>query len=211
MQALTKLGHTAAGTAGEISPFQSACRLPAVITDLHRLEYEALRSATTHRGTVRVWLFWTSMAAWGAAFLYVFSDPSLPRPATLVSLLILVAGFEAVAALHFGVERIGRYLQAAYEDGPGFGNLGPGWETTVMEFGRRYESAGLDPLFAVIFSLAALVNVLPVVTADSGSQFLALVAAHILFVARVIRIRRAARRQRQEDLDRFRQIIRAAP
>ena len=68
-----------------------------------------------------------------------------------------------------------------------------------MEFGRRYATAGLDPLFAVIFSIAALLNVLPVVAVDRGGEFLALVGAHILFVARVIRIRRAARRQRQED------------
>jgi hypothetical protein len=182
-----------------------------VITDLHRLEYDALRQTIRERGTARLWLFWGTIALWGGAFLYVFSLPSLPRPATLVSLLILAAGFEAVAAVHFGVERIGRYLQAAYEDGPGFGNLGPGWETAIMEFGRRHESAGLDPLFSVIFSIAALLNVLPVVTVDRGGEFLALVGAHILFVARVIRIRRAARRQRQDDLERFRQIIRAAP
>jgi hypothetical protein len=182
-----------------------------VITDLHRLEYEALRATIRQRGTARLWLFWASMAAWGGAFLFIFSSPSLPRASTLVSLLMLVAGFEAVAAFHFGVERIGRYLQAAYEDGPGFGNLGPGWETTVMEFGRRYDTAGLDPLFAVIFSIAALLNVLPLVSVDRGGEFLALVSAHILFVARVIRIRRAARHQRQEDLERFRQIVRAAP
>ena len=82
-----------------------------MITDLHRLEYEALRATIRQRGTARLWLFWASMAAWAGTFLYIFASPSLPRTATLVSLLMLVAGFEGIAALHFGAERIGRYLQ----------------------------------------------------------------------------------------------------
>ena len=48
---------------------------------------------------------------------------------TLVPLLILVAGFEAIFALHVNVERIGRYLQVFHEDDDG-------WEQVAMQFGR---------------------------------------------------------------------------
>ena len=63
---------------------------------------------------------------------------------TLVPLLVLAAGFEAIFALHMNVERIGRYLQVFHEqDG--------GWEHVAMRFGQRFPGAGPDPLFAQLF------------------------------------------------------------
>jgi hypothetical protein len=179
-----------------------------MILGLQQLEYEALRATIRQRGTARLWLFWASLVAWGETFLVIQALGTLPAACALISLLILVAGFESVAALHFGVERIGRYLQVAYEDA--FSAPADfGWERAAMEYGRRYETAGIDPLFTVIFAVAALLNLLPVARAGSGSEQIALVSAHLLFVARLIRIRRAARRQREEDLTRFRALLNA--
>ena len=47
---------------------------------------------------------------------------ALPFPvAAVIPLTMLVATFEAIRPLHFGAERIGRYLQVFYEetDAPG--------------------------------------------------------------------------------------------
>ena len=56
-----------------------------------------------------------------------------PPVASIVSLAVLVGGFEAVHALHVGAERIGRYLQVYYEALPD----GPRWETAVTTVGAR--------------------------------------------------------------------------
>jgi TRAP-type mannitol/chloroaromatic compound transport system permease small subunit len=71
----------------------------------------------------------------------------------MISLLVLVGGFEVVLSLHTGVERIGRYLQAAFESGQ---STPPAWEHVAMGMGARWLSpGGLDPLFSAVFLLAA--------------------------------------------------------
>ncbi len=73
------------------------------------------------------------------------------NPATaLFSLAVLAGGFEAIHALHVGVERIGRYLQVFYEGTPD----GPKWETTAMSVGPALPGGGIDPLFTVVFGFA---------------------------------------------------------
>lgn len=77
-------------------------------------EYSALRATIRERGTARVWIFVAGLAAWAAAVIATASLASLPI-ATLLPLLLLAGVFEAVYALHTGVERVGRYIQVFYE------------------------------------------------------------------------------------------------
>ena len=118
---------------------------------------------------------------------------------TLVPLLILVAGFEAVFALHVNVERIGRYLEVFHE-----GENGPGWEHTVSLFARRFPAAALDPLFGRLFVLATSVNFLPAALGwENMPELVILAALHLVFINRVRLARSFAASQRTEDLQRF--------
>jgi hypothetical protein len=117
---------------------------------------------------------------------------------TLLSLVMLAGVFEAVFALHVGVERIGRYLQVFYQDQ---------WEQTAMAFGAPLAGTGSDPLFVALFGLAAIVNVVPMLLAEPVRVELAAIGgAHALFIIRLIVARQASSRQRAADLERFRQI-----
>lgn len=185
--------------------------------ELHDREYKALRATIRERGTVRVITFFVTLCVWGALELAVLAHPHHVI-APLVPLMVLVAGFETVFQLHLGVERVGRYLQAAYEQSPG-------WETAAMAYGKAYPSAGSDPLFARIFLLATLIGILPSVSfigapvvyfiagvpLTGGTSivlaFAALILAHVAFGARIVMARRRAGRQRAEDLARFRDLL----
>ena len=91
---------------------------------------------------------------------------------TLVPLIVLVAGFETLFALHMNVERIGRYLQVFHEaDG--------GWEQVAMAFGQRFPG-GPDPLFAQLFVLAISMNFLPVVLGGELPEIVVLAVLHLL-------------------------------
>jgi len=161
------------------------------------LEFSALRATIRERGTARVVVFWFGIAVW-AALLFVMAA-AIPVPAAvLVPLVVLVATFEAVFALHVGVERIGRYLQVFHSDT---------WEKTAMAYGRRFPGGGPDPLFASLFVLAALVNLLAMAAVDPvPGEWIPLSFAHAAFVLRIDRARRAAARQRAVDLERFQTI-----
>src|SRR5687767_15620404 len=95
-----------------------------------QLEYAALRATIRERGTVRmalvpvIFISWAAIAVATAAVITVALS-------TVVPLMVLVAGFEGVFALHTNVERIGRYLQVFHEDSGG-------WEHVAMEFGQRF-------------------------------------------------------------------------
>src|SRR5688572_20024462 len=93
-------------------------------------EFTALRSAISARGTTRIVIAAVTIGVWAAltAVLVLVSDLPL---AVLIPFAVLVGGFEAVHALHVGVERIGRYLQVYYEEGPD----APQWETAAMAVG----------------------------------------------------------------------------
>ncbi|OFW04549.1 MAG: hypothetical protein A3H96_09155 [Acidobacteria bacterium RIFCSPLOWO2_02_FULL_67_36] len=113
---------------------------------------------------------------------------------TLVPLLVLVAGFEAVFALHVNVERVGRYLQVFHQDQ---------WERAAMSFGQRFPGTGPDALFSRVFVLAASVNFLPAALGGEVWDIVVLAVLHLLFVNRIRVARAFAARQRAADLERF--------
>ena len=159
-------------------------------------EYKALRATIRQRGSVRPCVFVTGLAAWGLVSLAT-TFVSIPLT-TLLPLVLLAGIFEAVFALHVGVERIGRYLQVFYEDR---------WEQTAMAFGAPLAGTGSDPLFVVFFGLATLCNFMPVLQAEPVRVELAVIGgAHALFIIRLVVARQAAGKQRDADLERFRQL-----
>lgn len=165
---------------------------------LTETEYAVLRRTIALRGTVRMALFPATLLGW-AVVAGAFGE----APYRLVlSLAVLVAGFEAIHALHVGVERIGRYLQVYYETPDG-----PRWETTAMALGPALPGGGIDPLFTTVFVAATIANLIPGATEHVRPVELALLALlHLLFVIRLVRARGAAARQRAVDLETFRAI-----
>ena len=166
-------------------------------------EFSALRSAISARGTTRIVIAAITIAIWAVltAVLVLFSDLPL---AVLIPFAVLIGGFEAVHALHAGGERIGRYLQVYYEEGPD----APQWETAAMAVGPALPGGGVDPLFSALFIGAAVLNVaaaLPV--APIWQELLFLGACHVAFGVRIVRARIAAARQRTAELDRFKALL----
>jgi hypothetical protein len=170
------------------------------MTEREQVEYAALRATIRERGTARVYIFAAGLAAWGAIAVATAALASTPL-APILPLVVLVATFEAVFALHVGVERVGRYLQVFYETAaPPRG----GWEHAAMAFGRPRGAATADALFSVPFLVAALVNIAPALILEPTRPELVLVGgAHALFVLRLLVARAAAGRQRAIDLARF--------
>jgi hypothetical protein len=170
---------------------------------LRDAEFRALRATIAWRGTVRMGLVPVVLIGWAAAWcaLWLTGERGL---AAAIPLLVLAGGYEAVHALHVGVERIGRYLQVSYEDGL----EGPLWESTAMRLGPGLPGGGVDPLFTLVFVLACGANLLLVVPRTRGMVPAAIVglALHAAFVARLVRARRAASRQRTMDLERMRVV-----
>ena len=167
------------------------------MTSREQEEYRALRATIRQRGTARVWIVLAGITAWAAIALATASLAELPV-ATFLPLLILAVTFEITASVHQGVERIGRYIQVFYEDD------GRGWEHAAMEYGRQFPGSGSDPLFATYFWIAALFNFVPVLTAGPVALEWAVVGSiHVLFIVRVIVVKRDAAQQRVRDLERF--------
>lgn len=118
--------------------------------------------------------------------------------AGLVPLFVLVAGFEVVLSLHTGVERIGRYVQRVFEDG---GPTPPAWEHVAVAMGPRWLGpGGLDPLFSLVFLIAAWLNFIPAAAGADSLQLAIVTATHGAFILRVVMARRFAGRQRAADL-----------
>jgi hypothetical protein len=169
-------------------------------------EYRALRATIRERGTARVWVFVVGFVAWGALTVVTAALTSIPL-ASLLPLLVLAAVFEAVFALHVGVERVGRYLQVFHEAGDR-----AGWEHSAMAFGRPKGAASADALFSIPFLLAALFNIMPALIAQPIlAELVFVVGAHALFVLRLVVARAAAGRQRAIDLERFQQLLKSLP
>jgi len=165
-------------------------------------EYRALRATIRERGTARVWVLVAGLLAWAALAATTLALAS-PPVAALIPLVALAATFEAVFTLHVGVERIGRYLAASHGDG---------WEHAAAAFGRPPGAIGIDPLFTVLFLVALVVNLEPLMVTQPTKEELAFVGgAHLLFVSRLIVARAAAARQRKVDAERFRQIAAEKP
>jgi hypothetical protein len=179
----------------------------APMEDLDREEYRALRATIAARGSLRSVLALASVAAWAGALIAVLVW--LPYPmASLIPLLVLVGGFEAIRPLHFGAERIGRYLQVFHEEGATPPALGepPSWERVAMVFGKTPGAAG-HPLFAPVFGLAALTNFLAVILPGPVAIELgALAVPHVAFLGWLVATDRLVRAQRAADLARFRAL-----
>ena len=161
-------------------------------------EYRALRDTIRERGTTRVWVFVGGLVGWAGLLIATAALAALPV-ATLLPLLVLAALFEAVFALHTGVERIGRYLQVYFEDASG-------WEHVTMAYGRTFRG-GPDPLFTLVFIGAAILNFVPVLIAEPVAIEVAVIGfAHVLFIVRIGLARREAGKQRAIDLERFQRL-----
>ena len=170
--------------------------------DKSTAEYEALRDTIRQRGTVRMVLVPVIFIGWAVTAVATAAIITVPI-STLVPLLVLVAGFEAIYALHINVERIGRYLQVFHEqDG--------GWENVAMAFGQRFPGSGPDPLFAQIFVFAISVNLLPILLGFEHALELVILIPHVFAVYRIRTGRAGAARQRSEDLERFASLRDAA-
>lgn len=158
-------------------------------------EYLVMRQTIKDRGTVRmalvplVFLGWAACAIATAAVITVAIS-------TLVPLVVLAAGFEAIFALHVNVERVGRYLQVFHErDG--------GWEGVAMRFGERFPRSGPDALFARLFVLTVSVNFLPAALGGTLPEVLFVAAVHFALIYRIRQAQRFAASQRALDLERF--------
>jgi hypothetical protein len=170
------------------------------MTDLRTEEYRALRDTIQARGTARTCIFIAGLGIWAALSVVILAIGAVPL-AVVFPLLVLAGTFEAVFALHAGVERIGRYLQVFHDDT---------WERTAMAFGPPLAKTGTDPLFAGLFGLATAFNFLQVVAAGAVTAELAVLGAfHLVFLVRVVVARRAAARQRAADLGRFEELKQA--
>jgi hypothetical protein len=158
-------------------------------------EYRALRATIRERGTARMVLLPVIFIGWAATAIATAAVITV-AVSTLVPLLVLLAGFEAIFALYVNVERIGRYLQVFHEPAGG-------WERVAMSFGQRFPGTGPDPLFSRLFTLATSVNFLPVALGGGIPEIVVLAVLHLLFVNRVRMARAFAASQRVQDLDRF--------
>jgi hypothetical protein len=158
-------------------------------------EYAAMRATIRERGTARLILLPLAFAGWAATAVATTAAVGL-AVSTVVPLLVLVAGFEAVFALHVNVERIGRYIQVFHEDRGG-------WEHVAMAYGQRFPGSGPDPLSSRLFVLATSANFLPAALGGDIPEVVVLAVLHLTFINRIRLAREFATRQRAEDLERF--------
>ena len=171
-------------------------------------EFTVLRQTIASRGMARVILLPATLFGWSAIVCALLLTGTHLPVASLFSLAVLAGGFEAIHALHVGVERIGRYLQVYYEAGTD----GPQWETTCMMVGPALPGGGVDPLFTLLFATATLANALPAFF-PSPTRLEAVVIGllHAGFLVRVARARWAAARQRTVELESYRAIRSGTP
>jgi hypothetical protein len=165
-------------------------------------EFTTLRETIANRGTARLVLLPLTVIGWALVAGVITASGGSPVGA-LFSLAVLAAGFESIHALHTGVERIGRYLQVFYETEAN----GPKWETTAMAVGPALPGGGVDPLFSVLFAVAAIINIIPALMASPTRLETAVVGlCHLALLVRLVRARGAAARQRAVELESYRVI-----
>jgi len=186
------------------------------VRDPHPLrveEYRALRATIQQRGSLRVILTVATFAVWAVTVLLLSTRFGLPF-FSLVPLIVLVAGFEAVFALHIGVERIGRYIQAHHEPAS---NGQARWEETAMGF--RGPGGGANPLFPAVFISATLINLtLGFLFGFDGTEpfsfatqteWLPIALLHVVVLIRVVTGSRFAAGQRARDLAEFQRLLKS--
>jgi hypothetical protein len=173
------------------------------------VEYRALRDAITTRSHLRAGLALAGFVAWAALLAAVLVAIPVPLAAVL-PLMLLVITFEVIRPLHFGAERIGRYVQVFYEEagsGPDGPLEAPAWERAAMRFGAAVPGAAGHPLFVPLFALADAVNFLAVVLPGPLTIEIGWMAVpHVAFLIWLLRADHAMRTQRETDLARYRAL-----
>jgi len=171
-------------------------------------EYLVLRQTIAQRGALRPILVLCGMAIWAALLIAVLA--MLPYPvASAIPLLALLVTFEVIRPLHFGAERIGRYIQVFYEEA-GEPNRPlsdtPSWERIAMSFGA-VPGVGGHPLFVPLFLLATAINYLAVLLPRPVVVELSVMAVpHLAFIGWLVAADRAMRHQRALELARLREL-----
>lgn len=173
-------------------------------------EYRVLRETIAARGNLRPILVLAGLIGWAVVLTAVLVW--IPYPvAAIIPLLVLLVTFEVIRPLHFGAERIGRFLQVFYEEA---GQPGrpladtPAWERVAMSW-SAVPGAGGHPLFVPIFFLATIANTLPVLLARPPATPIELTAMgvpHAAFMVWLFNADRAMRAQRAADLQQFRAL-----
>jgi hypothetical protein len=173
-----------------------------------RSEYLVLRRTIAQRGALRPILLVCGTGIWAATLTAVLVW--LPYPvAAAIPLVMIAATFEAIRPLHFGAERIGRYLQVFYEEagdpGRALGDT-PSWERVAMAFGK-VPGVGGHPLFMPIFFLATIVNYLAVMIPGPVPMEMAVMAIpHVAMIGWLLAAHRAMKSQREIELERLRTL-----
>ena len=171
-------------------------------------EYLVLRQTIAQRGALRPILALIGLAFWALTLIAVLA--LLPYPvAAAIPLLVLVATFEVIRPLHFGAERIGRFLQVFYEE-QGDPNRPmsdtPAWERVAMSFGV-VPGVGGHALFVPLFLIATALNYLAVILPQPVTLELSVMAIpHLAFIAWMVATDRAMRAQRAIELARMQDL-----
>lgn len=177
---------------------------PVLTVKLSQEEYRSLRETVQRRGSLRFVVASMTWSIWAALALYSWTTGFAPL-AGAIPLIVLFGGFEIVLTLHAGVERIGRYIQVAFESGQA---APPAWEHTAMAMGGRWLSpGGLDPLFSLVFVMAALVNAISGLAGGTSIEVAAAVITHAAFAIRILMAQQFVKRQRAHDLAALDQVI----
>lgn len=176
-------------------------------------EYRVLRETIAARGSLRAVLALAGLVGWAVILTAVLVW--IPYPvAAIIPLLVLLVTFEVIRPLHFGAERIGRYLQVFYEeDGQPGRPLAetPAWERVAMRLGATPGTGG-HPLFVPVFFLATIANTLPVLLAQPPAtpiELAALGVPHAAFLIWLLNADRVMRSQRAAELEQFRALHKA--
>lgn len=176
-------------------------------------EYVSLRRTISQRGALRPVLALCGFGLWAVLLMAVLAWVPYPVAAT-IPLLVLVATFEIIRPLHFGAERIGRYLQVFHEeigDPSRSLNDAPSWERVAMNFGA-VPGVGGHPLFVPVFVMTTLTNYLAVFLPQPVMvEMLTMAVPHLAFVAWLIAADRAMRAQRAVELARMRELWQTRP
>jgi hypothetical protein len=173
-----------------------------------RSEYLVLRKTIAHRGALRPILMLAGTSIWAGLLIAVLVLLPLPIAAA-IPLLVLVVTFEVIRPLHFGAERIGRYLQVFYEEAGEPGRSlrdTPSWERVAMSFGV-VPGVGGHALFVPLFLMATAINYLAVLLPQPERIELSVMAVpHLAFIAWLVASDRAMRTQRTIELARMREL-----
>jgi len=173
-----------------------------------RSEYVILRRTIAHRGALRPILVLSGLSIW--AVLLTAALVWLPYPiAAAIPLFALAVTFEVIRPLHFGAERIGRYIQVFYEEDGDQGRAlsdTPSWERVAMSFGA-VPGVGGHPLFVPLFLMATALNFLAVLLPEPAPIEMSVMALpHLAFIAWLVAADRAMRSQRAIELERLRKM-----